>query len=172
MHKLCKLSAIVALLILVSSVSSHAQGYSLIPSTSVYGLTSVSQTDLSTGTFGATFGDTGASISLPSAGTYLICAEIMTQTVPGTGSEWFLTFELYNSTDSAVVANSQAALYSATTGVQRRQVNIKTIVTVTAAKTIKLYANNNPTGSGNFSTVQILSDANHGYSRFLYVRLQ
>lgn len=120
-----------------------------------------------TGTSG-TYQDTGLSVTLPSAGTYLIEADVkgvLNTSVAGT----FLLAKLYNSTDAADVANSEAMIiYLELTGVAVAvTAHITKVVTVAASKTIKLYVSRS--GSG-FTATSINSDAN-GRTRMSYLKV-
>lgn len=106
-----------------------------------------------------TYQDTGLSITLPSAGTYIIHADVRAQlatTVAGVS----IAAKFYNSTDGADVANTETLIfYFEETNVTRGATGHITSppVTVTASKTIKLYVERN--GSGWTSSL-IRSDVN------------
>ena len=55
---------------------------------------------------GTTFQDSGLSVALPAAGTYLITAEVRGRIVGNTGTYWAINVKLYNSTDAADVSNT------------------------------------------------------------------
>ena len=110
------------------------------------------------------FQDTGLSISLPSAGTYEILADVrcVLKANGGAGTTaWWISVELYNSTDSAAVTNSErlgvltgvnAQLFQTTTP-------ISIPITVAGAKTIKLYACRNGNGTPAWTTSDIESNS-------------
>ncbi|MBI5935678.1 MAG: hypothetical protein HY867_18400 [Chloroflexi bacterium] len=112
-----------------------------------------------TGTAG-TYQDTGLSISLPAAGTYVINTDICFALKGNAGTAWYITAKLYNSTDAADVANSERMVfYSNDAGLPLAQgtIPLSIIVTVAAAKTIKLYAARNGAGTPSWTTSQIPS---------------
>ena len=124
-----------------------------------------------TGTAG-TFQDTGLSITLPSAGTYLIIANIRGVLTGNAGTAWWIESKLYNSTDAADVANSERmTIYANTAALGNQNTSIlSAIVTVTAAKTIKLYAARNGAGSPSWTASQIAS-ASNGRTTLSYVEI-
>lgn len=87
--------------------------------------------------------DTGLSISLPSAGTYLVWYTARTNIAAAAGgSGAYILTELYNSTDAAAIANSeQIGAYATTITASYYGVGtVIAIVTIAASKTVKLYA--------------------------------
>ena len=112
-----------------------------------------------TGTAG-TFQDTGLSLSLPSAGTYRITADVRGRLTGNAGTAWWLTAKLYNSTDAADVADSERLIVlTATTAMQLQMTcPISKVVTVAAAKTIKLYAARDGTGTPSWTASSIESN--------------
>ena len=87
--------------------------------------------------------DTGLSISLPSAGTYLVWYTARTNIAAAAGgSGAYILTELYNSTDAAAIANSEQIGAYATT-ITASYYGVGTViarVTIAASKTVKLYA--------------------------------
>ena len=112
-----------------------------------------------TGTAG-TYQDTGLSLSLPSAGTYRITADVRGRLTGNAGTAWWLTAKLYNSTDAADVTDSERLIVlTATTGMQLQMTcPINQVVTVAAAKTIKLYAARDGTGTPSWTASSIESN--------------
>lgn len=112
-----------------------------------------------TGTSG-TWQDTGLSIALPGAGTYLVQANVRGFGLYTAGTSGFLSAKLYNATDAADVANSERLIIYIDTSAQAHQVTIPitVIVTVAAAKTINLYAKRQTATT--WTSSQIASDAN------------
>jgi len=106
-----------------------------------------------------TYQDTGLSITLPSAGTYRISA-IVRGTIDGNaGTAWWITSKFYNSTDAANVSNSETlVVLSASNLFLSISTTMEVIITVTASKTIKLYAFRNGVGGATFTTSAISSD--------------
>ncbi|MFZ5856792.1 MAG: hypothetical protein ACOYZ6_08175 [Chloroflexota bacterium] len=106
--------------------------------------------------------DTGLSITLPSAGTYLINANVRSDLTGNAGTSWWINAKLYNSTDSADVANSERmVVLTNTTGAnQQLTAPITVFVTVAASKTIKLYVCRNGTGTPSWTRSNIYSDSN------------
>lgn len=119
-----------------------------------------------------TFADTGLSVTLPSAGTYEITANVRGAMVGNAGTSWWITAELYNSTDSAAVTDSERlVVLTGTTALHLQNTCVITkIVTVAASKTIKLYACRNGTASPTFTVSQISSDAN-GKTELIYKKI-
>lgn len=107
-----------------------------------------------------TYQDTGLSITLPYAGTYRVSA-IVRGTIDGNaGTAWWITSKFYNSTDAADVSNSETlVVLSASNLFLSISTTMETIITVTASKTIKLYAFRNGVGGATFSKSEISSDA-------------
>lgn len=98
------------------------------------------------------FEDTGLSVSLPSAGTYRVWADVRTFVQISASPNAVITCEFYNSTDAAAVANSERMCSVATQNniVDTGTFHIEERITVAAAKTIKLYAqkSSGPTYTG------------------------
>lgn len=99
--------------------------------------------------------DTGLSITLPSAGTYLILAMVRGLIAFSSGSTAFLQYKLYNSTLGADVVGTD------TVGVVARTINlihdeetpIHKILTVTGSSVIKLYVFREFAGTVSFNSV-------------------
>ena len=107
-----------------------------------------------------TYQDTGLSITLPAAGTYLITANVRGNLALATGANGFASVKLYNSTDAADVTSSERLIiYTVTTATNFQMTcPITAIVTVNASKVIKLYAKRQ--SAGTWTTSNIESDAN------------
>jgi hypothetical protein len=121
-----------------------------------------------TGTAG-TYQDTGLSVTLPSAGSYRITANVRGVLQGNAGTLWWITAKLYNSTDAADVTDSERIVtLTGTTGLNlQNTAPIVTRVTVAASKTIKLYAFRNGDGSPSWTQSNIGSDAN-GRTTLMY----
>jgi len=124
-----------------------------------------------TGTAG-TYQDTGLSVTLPSAGTYKITANVRAFLRGNAGTAWWIHCELFNSTDSAAVANSERLIVLTGTNsfIFQTTAPIDAIVTVAASKTIKLYAARNGNGSPSWTTSDITSDTN-GRTNLMYEKI-
>ena len=153
----------------LTSAGASADPAMLDPITATLG----QQVLLSTYTISADNGayeDTGLSVTLPSAGTYYVWAQVRSNVVAVTTAGAFILVELYNSTDSAAVANSeQIGAYGSTVSASYYGTPfIGILITVAASKVIKLYAK--VTAPGTTSTRTINSDSN-GRTRLGYVKL-
>ena len=120
-----------------------------------------------------TYEDTGLSVTLPSAGTFLVTADVRGFMRGFTGTSWWITAKFYNSTDNADVANSQRMVVLIdVTGVQLQQTcTLTAIITVAASKTIKLYAFRNGTGTPSWTNSSLVSDAN-GRTKMSYIGIK
>lgn len=116
-----------------------------------------------------TYQDTGLSVTLPEAGTYIVTADVRVGVDSGTGSEWYTVAKLYNSSDSANVANSETVLVSSFNSLpisyRGPTISITKLITVAASKTIKLYVFRSTNGSFGYSAIE--SDVN-GRTRMTY----
>lgn len=116
------------------------------------------------------YSDTGLSVTLPSAGTYRLTADVRAEVLVSAGAGAFIECEYYNSTDAAAVSNSERIM------AQANQVNVLSqgtwpmnkIITVAASKTIKLYCSRN--SGTTYTTSDIPSDAN-GRTEMSYVKI-
>jgi hypothetical protein len=114
--------------------------------------------------------DIGLSISLPSAGTYLVQAELRQAVAVSASPSGFIASRFRNTTDSTDIANSERlGIVAPTTGVGYTGTTIMTeVITVAASKTIAVFSLR---GAGpTYTTSQILSDTS-GRSRIGYVKL-
>mgnify|MGYP006340090163 CR=1 FL=1 len=137
--------------------------------TSVTSVSTLSSTyNLTSGS--GVFEDIGLSVALPSSGTYFVYANIRSLVTLATGSSGYIVTKLYNSTDAADVTNSERL--GAYTNIIGTQVYSMTttdeIITVAAAKTIKVYASRN--AGTTYSNSSIFSDSN-GRSRIGYIQI-
>lgn len=110
------------------------------------------------------FENTGLSVTLPSAGKYRITANARAALRPNGGAGttvWWLSVELYNSSDTAVVANSERLAVLTSTNSQLFQTTcpIDKIIEVTASKTIQLWAARNGNGTPAWTTSTIESNS-------------
>jgi len=116
-----------------------------------------------------TWQDTGLSITLPAAGTYLIGGNVR-----GFGSVSatlnHISTKLYNATDAADITNSERdVIFASTTGASYiSNISYSMIVTVNASKIIKLYAYR---AAATWTASQISSDVS-GRTNLTYVRIQ
>lgn len=131
---------------------------------------SVLGSDFTLNAANGTYQDTGLSVSLPSAGTYLIHLHARGEVLFSAGTLGYITVKLYNSTDAADVANSETVITTQyVTNVTRQEAtSASKIVTVAAAKTIKLYAKRDSATTWTSSSIRTSSD---GRTRMSYVRL-
>lgn len=117
------------------------------------------------------FQDTGLSLTLPVAGTYLITGTVR-GVVQASAAGGYIVAKLYNSTDAADISNSETLLiYSADTAIhQASAAMVVSSIVVTASKVIKLYASRN--GSGlSFTYSHISSSSAGGRTRLAYIKL-
>lgn len=114
--------------------------------------------------------DTGLSVALPAAGTYLIQADVRFRLWMATGTSAAIDVKLYNSTDAADVGNSvrRCAFTNGTVQIQST-IPLSVIVTVTAAKTIKLYAA--ATFDGTLTNPSIAGSSTTGLTALSYIRI-
>lgn len=116
------------------------------------------------------FQDTGLSVTLPEAGTYLLLANVRARCQGNAGTLWAIEAKLYNSTDAADVANSiRRCIYTAATAQLQTTTPISVLVTVAATKTIKLYAAR--TFDGSFTSSDIASLSTVGLTSLSYVKI-
>jgi hypothetical protein len=158
-------------------IARAGQNFRLLWSAIKAGMTGTNGESVLASAFGLTAGagtyqDTGLAITLPSAGTYLLLANIATVLAPNTGTSWFISAKLYNSTDAADVANSEriCILTYTAASIQETMAALSMPITVTASKVIKLYAKRDGTGTPTFTASSIYSDAN-GRTNLAYVKL-
>ena len=113
-----------------------------------------------TGTAG-TFQDTGLAVTLPSAGTYKLTANVRGSLQGNAGTVWYLIAKLYNATDAADVANSERLIVLTDQTGQNFQMTcpIDVPVAVAASKTINLYAARHGVGSPSWTLSNIESNA-------------
>jgi hypothetical protein len=117
-----------------------------------------------------TYEDTGLSINLPAAGTYLLVADVRVSITFSAGGNGFITAKLYNSTDAADITNSHRLIMledAVNTNVQTTS-SISIVVTVDGPKTIKLYVSRN--GATTWTSSQIVNNAN-GTTTLSFVRV-
>lgn len=115
------------------------------------------------------FQDTGLSVTLPSAGTYLVEADVRGDLLITAGGAYIRAY-FYNSTDASIVSDSHTICTYAGTINQYffATTKITKLITVSSSKTIKLYASRN--GVATYSLSNISSDA-IGYTRMHYVKI-
>lgn len=117
-----------------------------------------------------TYTNTGFSITLPSAGTYLVWADMRQAIQVSASPNGAINTEFYNTTDGAVVANSERLGLVATQNgiVNTSTVHVQALITVTASKTIEVYAKR---ASGPTYTVCYLYSDSDGRTRMGYVKV-
>lgn len=118
-----------------------------------------------------TYQDTGLSVALPSAGTYIITANVRGDLKISAGSLAYLVARLFNVTDGAGVADSETVLLLVEVANQNFQQTaaLSVVVTVAAAKTIRLEAMRNGTAV-TWAVSTIASNAN-GRTRLGYLKV-
>lgn len=130
---------------------------------------SVLSADFTLNAANGTYQDTGLSVNLPSKGTYRICSDVRGQIAFSVGANGFITAKLYNSTDSADVANSERLIVfgQLVVSIYVSTAPLSIDIPVNGPKTIKLYAKRD--GATTWTTSLIASDANGrtnlGYER-------
>jgi hypothetical protein len=97
------------------------------------------------------FGTTDPQVTLPTAGTYLITAEVAV-TNGATATDNYQA-KFYNSTDAGEVTSSAREVGAAAAS-QKLVIPLSAIVTVTASKTIQLYAHNTVAARGTVVSTQ------------------
>ncbi|TXH11816.1 MAG: hypothetical protein E6R03_13925 [Hyphomicrobiaceae bacterium] len=114
--------------------------------------------------------DTGLSVTLPSAGTYVIWYTARTNVVAAGAAGAFIEVELYNSTDGSALANSEeiGAYASTVTASYYGTPHLTTTASVVASKVIKLYAKSVAPSSTTTRTVN--SDTN-GRTNLGYMKI-
>lgn len=116
------------------------------------------------------FQDTGLSVTLPEAGTYLVQANVRCRVVMASGTYGTIETKLHNSTDAADVSNSLRRCVYTTSTAQIQVTNpITAIITVTASKVIKLYAAR--TFDGSLTNSDIAGSATTGLTSLTYVKI-
>lgn len=117
----------------------------------------------------ATWENTGVSVTLPSAGTYLLCG-VVRAAVNATTSGGTIITRLYNTTDAAAVTDSER--FGCYAGVANQLFNqsapLDMIVTVTGSKTIRLEAYRSGATIWNTS---VIGSGPNGLTVLAYVKL-
>lgn len=117
-----------------------------------------------------TYANTGWATTLPSAGTYLVWADMRQGVQVSASPNGAISTEFYNTTDGAAIANSERLGLVATQSnlASTGTVHVEALVTVAASKTIELYARRfaGPT----YTFCYLYSDVD-GRSRIGYVRI-
>lgn len=152
-----------------TSLGPGADPAMLDPITSVSGISTLGAT-YTISTDNGAYEDTGLSVTLPSAGTYLVWYRVRSNVVAVTTAGAFIRLEMFNATDSVAVANSVSlGAYGSTVGPSYYGNNtVFRYITVAASKTIHLYANT--VAPGSTSTRLIYSDTN-GYTDMGYIKV-
>lgn len=97
------------------------------------------------------FGTTDAEVTLPTAGTYLVTAEVCI--VDGAGATDYFLAKFYNSTDAAEVAGSLREVGAASAS-QKLMIPLAALITVTASKTIQIYIHNGVAARGTVTAAE------------------
>ena len=118
------------------------------------------------------YADTGLSVSLPGAGTYLITAKVAAVLDVSASAGGANYAQLYNATDGAAVTDSDVAIVpAAVTGVPLYgSATITHRISVAAAKVIKLYAKHVVTGTVTASQI-LQTGSGFGVTTMQYVQL-
>jgi len=157
-----------------ASVTTDANGrITSVTAGSVITATAATSTLGSTFTIGAdnaAYATTGLSVTLPSAGTYLVWYAARTNINATTTPGAYILLEMFNTTDGAAVANSEAIGAYGTTisAAYYGNATVPMVITVAASKTIALYAK--VIAPSSTSTRTVNSDAN-GRTSMGYVKL-
>jgi hypothetical protein len=119
-----------------------------------------------------TFTDSGLSITLPGAGTYLVYGSVRAAIRLATGSDGAIITSLQNVTDSVGITNSERTIvFVSQTGVDfQLSCGFAQIVSVTGSKQINLYVQKSSLSSGTFTTATLQSDSS-GRTNLGYVKL-
>ncbi len=112
----------------------------------------------------------GLALSLPSAGTYFLAADLRTLINASLKTGGFIECRLYNTTDAAEVSNTERiGAYEPVVNQQYYgQISINEIITIASAKTIDVQCLR--TGATTYTTSGVYSDTN-GRSRFSYIKV-
>lgn len=112
---------------------------------------------------------TGISLTLPTAGTYLVTAQVRGELQPGAAGTHRILAKLRNTTDSADVANSETlvTLMSVSGQLLDTTATLSALVTVTGTKTLEIYAARTGTA---WTVSQIVSDTN-GRTKMNYIQV-
>lgn len=113
--------------------------------------------------------DTGLSVTLPAAGTYLVLAAVTAraQTTAGIGA---IDVRLYNTTDAAAVSGSDRRCGVVSSGLDAMcwaTAGLSWLVTVAASKTIRLEATKTTISAPTWSVATVAAD----YTTLSYVKL-
>jgi hypothetical protein len=98
-----------------------------------------------------TFGSGGNTITLPTAGTYLVTADVAVQS--GATANAVFAAKLYNASAATDIVNSERQISSLPAS-QRDQLLLQNIVTVSSATTLHLYAKNITDNTGSIDSVE------------------
>lgn len=137
--------------------------------TSVAGISTLGSTYTISADNGA-YEDTGLSVTLPSAGTYIVWYTARTNISALTTAGAFVEVELYNSTDAGAIANSEEiGAYASTLSASYYGVpHLNVYVTVATSKVIKLYAKVVAPGS---TTIRTVNSDTYGRTNMGYIKI-
>lgn len=152
-----------------TSGGASADGAYADPTTGTNGTAYLSSSTFSLSMSSGTFENIGLNVSLPSAGTYLLTAEVRTQISSATAGA-YIVGKFYNATAASYVASSETMLVQLTAGLtaQTGQAHMSAIVTVSGASTLRVDASRN--GAILYTTTDVNSDSN-GYTSIRYIKL-
>lgn len=116
---------------------------------------------------GTSYADTGLSVTLPAAGTYLVIGEVAgyLYMTSGAGS---LTCRLYDTTNAAAISESDRRIIQTVGDQNQGTIPILVVVTVAGSTTIRLEAKR--AGAGTFNTSSILGGS-ETITRLSYIKL-
>lgn len=114
--------------------------------------------------------DTGLSVTLPSAGTYIIWYTARTNVAAAGAAGAFIEVQLYNSTDGSALANSEeiGAYASTVTASYYGVPHLTTTASVAASKVIKLYVKSVAPGT---TTVRTVNSDTNGRTNLGYMKI-
>lgn len=155
---------------LLSYVSSSAVPTFIDPITNTQS-ESVLAADYVFTTAAGTYGGTGLTTTIPSAGKYLIYMRITGQNTPNTGTTWFLVIKIRNTTDSTDVARTEQVIcYIPTaTGSIFDSTIVFAIQTFAASKTFEVYVKRDGTGTPTWVDTR-LNSSSSGSSVIGYIK--
>lgn len=120
-----------------------------------------------------TFQDTGLEVVLPAAGKYTISGDIRGYLNGGSGSAWWISVKIYNSTDAAYIPDSERiVVLTGTSGVIFQMtcpIQIQDYE-VDGSKTLRLHAKRDAVGGGATWTVSIIVSDSDGKTVLNYER--
>jgi len=112
-------------------------------------------------TTNATYEDTGLSVTLPVAGTYIVAANIRASVQASGGTApYYIVSRLYDSTNAAYIADSERLVkLTSSTGQEQGQSAFNFIITCASSVVIKLYAKRDAGATPTWVGAQVFSDS-------------